>query len=200
MAYSSAAWSNRVPLPRPRAGAATQRWVTCSQPPHRLPRRPPNHSPRPLFKKKPTGYQLSWPVAAILYEERDSLTNRLSESLGSGSNTTFSSSISDSCRGVVEDADEVACLTRRGIGDLVAAAGAVGDDQRLGRCGSHFRQDVELTDLQRHLVMLGFVAEGSRHTAAGRLEGLDSEAWDQLQCLHRGAGCRKGFLVTMPMM
>src|SRR5258708_6320061 len=96
-----------------------------------LPSRPPNHSPRPLFRKKPTGYQLSWPVAAMLYEARDSVTNRLNESPGSGSNTISSSSISGSGisgsgGGVVEDADEVPGFTPGGIGDLVTATVAVG--------------------------------------------------------------------------
>ena len=43
-----------------------------------LPSRPPSHSPRALFRKKPTGYQLERPVAAMLKEARLSVTNRLS--------------------------------------------------------------------------------------------------------------------------
>src|SRR5262252_3784697 len=180
MAYSSAAWSNRVPLPRRRTGAATQRCVTCSQPPHMLPSNPPSHSPRPLLRKKPTGYQLSWPVAAMLYEARDSVMNRLSASLGSGSNTISSFSISRSRGRFVEDPHQVTGLPPGGVCNLMAAARAVGDEQGVRRRGAHLRQYAEFANFQRHLVVLGLIAERSGHAAACRIERLDGEAADQL--------------------
>ena len=112
-----------------------------------LPSRPPNHSPRPLFRKKPTGYQLSWPVAAMLYEARDSVTNRLWESLGSGSKTISSFSISGSGGRVVENADEMAGLAPCSIGNLVTAARPIGGEYGMGRRRTHFRQHPELADL-----------------------------------------------------
>ena len=51
--------------------------------------------------------------------------------------------------------------------------------------------------LQRHLVMLGLVAERARHAAAGRIEGLDLEAGHELQRRGAGAGGGEGLLVAM---
>src|SRR5205085_10736232 len=99
-----------------------------------------------------------------------------------------------SCSGgrFVEKADEVAGFAARRVGELVPAARAVCGEQRIGRCRTHFGQYAELADLQRYFIMLGLVAERAGHAAAGRVERLDSEAWDQLQglcCGLDGAEC-----------
>src|SRR5580658_9561384 len=67
------------------------------------------------------------------------------------------------------------------MGDLLATAGAGRDENRLRGSGAHSGQDAELADAERHVVMFGLVAEGAGHAAAGRLEGLDLEAGDELQ-------------------
>ena len=81
----------------------------------------------------------------------------------------------------------MAGVAAQGVGDLVAATGAAGGEERLGGCGAHPRQHAELADPERHRVMLGLVAEGAGHAAAGRIEGLDLEFGDQLQGFDRGA-------------
>src|SRR5580692_3764516 len=86
-----------------------------------------------------------------------------------------------------------------GIGDLVAAARAVGGEQRVRRCRAHPRQYAELADLYRYFVMFGFIAERPGHAAARRVEGFDLEARDQPQRLYRGADGAECLLVAMPV-
>src|ERR1700741_4017117 len=102
-------------------------------------------------------------------------------------------------RSIVEDTDKVAGRGADGVGDLVTAAGAVRGEDSTGRCRPELWQYAELTNLHRHLVMLGLVAERPGHAATGRIEGLDGEARDQLQGLHRGSDRGKRLLVTMPV-
>ena len=83
------------------------------------------------------------------------------------------------------------------VGDLVAATGAAGGEEGGGRRRAHFRQNAKFADLQRHFMVFGLVAEGASHAAAGRIEGLDRQIGDQLQCLDRGADSGKGLLVAM---
>ena len=66
-----------------------------------------------------------------------------------------------------------------------------------GGGGAHLRQDAEFADLQRHVVMLGLVAERAGHAAAGRVEGLDLELRDQPQRLGRRADRAERLLVAM---
>src|SRR5712671_6197819 len=135
----------------------------------------------------------------MLYEARDSVTNRVKASPGSGSNTISSSSISHTQRGgVVEDADEVPGLAAGGLGNLMAAARAIGGEQGIASCHAHLRQHAELTDLQRYLVVLGLIAERSCHATACRVEALYRKIGNELQSLDRRADRGKRFLVTMP--
>src|SRR5437870_1980407 len=113
--------------------------------------------------------------------------NRRKASPGSGSKT-ISTSIMSTChrgRRIVEETDDMAGVSPGSVGDLVTAARAVGGEQCIGRRRPHLRQHPEFADLQRQLVMLGLVAEGSRHAATGRLKGFDRETRDQLQSRYR---------------
>ena len=56
----------------------------------------------------------------------------------------------------------------REVGDLVPAARAVGDDERVRRRGAHRRQQRELRHSHRHVVVRGIVAEAAGHAAAAR--------------------------------
>src|SRR6266851_5229173 len=127
--------------------------------------------------------------------------NRRNASPGSGSKTISISVMSNSHRGrrVVEDTDEMAGLAAGGVGNLVTAARAVGGEQCAGCGRPHLRQYPEFADLQRQRVMLGLVAEGSRHAAAGRVEGFDVETGDQLQRRYRRVDRVERLLVTMPV-
>src|SRR3954452_1216790 len=102
-------------------------------------------------------------------------------------------------RGVVEDADEVAGLAAGGVGDLVAAARAVGGEKGSGRRRAYPGQHAELADLQRYVVMLGFIAERPSHATASRVEAVCAETGDQLQRLHRSTDGSESLLVAMPM-
>src|SRR3712207_2111049 len=63
-----------------------------------------------------------------------------------------------------------------GMGDLVAAAGAGGDDDCLVRRGPNGREQDSLAVAQRQVVVLALVAEGAGHTAAATVDlaGLQS--------------------------
>src|SRR5215469_10365486 len=135
----------------------------------------------------------------MLWASRLSTTKRLSASDGSGSKTISSSCISGTRRGFVENTDDVAGLASGAIGDLVAAAGAVGGQDRVRGRSPHLGQDAELADFERHLVMLGLVPERPGHAATGRGECLDGKARDQLQGRDRGADRAERLLVTMSM-
>ena len=69
----------------------------------------------------------------------------------------------------------------RAIADLLATAGAVGDQQRRRIGRAHRRQQRELGHRHRDLEMFGLVAEGAGHAAAARLDGLDLEVGDARQ-------------------
>ena len=75
-----------------------------------------------------------------------------------------------------QHARDVHRLALRAVLDLVAAAGAVGDDQRVGRGLAHRGQQVRFAHLHRHLVVLGLVAEAARHAAAGRFDRVAPSA------------------------
>src|SRR5215475_15546126 len=66
-------------------------------------------------------------------------------------------------------------LSVAAVGDLVAAGGAVGNDQRIGGSLAHRRQQRQLGHGERGLVVLGLVAEAAGHAAAARLDHADSE-------------------------
>src|SRR5579883_1380972 len=89
------------------------------------------------------------------------------------SSPSFSRS-SDAHR-AIEHARGMERFPRRAMRDLVAAARAGGDEDRVGRGLAHLGQHAEFADLHRDFVMLGLVAEGSCHAAAGALEALDLE-------------------------
>jgi hypothetical protein len=69
----------------------------------------------------------------------------------------------------------------RTVGDLVAAARAVGDDQRSRFRLAHRRQQRKFRHSHRHVVVRGLKAERACHSAAARLDHLDGEPGDELQ-------------------
>jgi len=77
------------------------------------------------------------------------------------------------------------------LGDLLAAAEAVGDDQGVGRRLAHRRQQRKLGAAHRHFVALAALeAESPGHPAAAGLEhpGVDAEAVQQILGAADGAG------------
>ena len=90
-------------------------------------------------------------------------------------------------------------LAPRPVQDLMSTTGAVRDDQGIGLCRAHARQEARLRHPHRHLEVLGLVAECPSHAAAARDDGLDLETGDQAQrLLHRWHGA-KGLLMAVPM-
>ena len=69
----------------------------------------------------------------------------------------------------------------RAVVDLVAAGGAVGDDERVGVGLAHRGQQRELAHRHRDVDRVGAVAERAGHAAAARLHGLDLQVRDQLE-------------------
>src|SRR5713226_4007797 len=53
---------------------------------------------------------------------------------------------------LIQNPYDVARFAAGAFGDLVAAAGAAGGEQRLGRRRAHLGQDAQFADLHRHLV------------------------------------------------
>src|SRR5207253_1911335 len=64
--------------------------------------------------------------------------------------------------------------TPGGMRDLLPARGACCQHQVLGAACAHVREEGELADLQRELVVLPLVAERARHAAASRRDLFDS--------------------------
>src|SRR5580700_3725840 len=54
----------------------------------------------------------------------------------------------------------------RALGDLLAAAESVGDDQPVGRGMADGGKEFQFTDRDGNIVLIGFKAEGTRHAAA----------------------------------
>ena len=81
--------------------------------------------------------------------------------------------------------------------DLVAAGGAVGDDQRVGLGLAHGGKQRELGHLERDVDGVGAVAERAGHAAAARFDGLDRQVRDELEGrFDRGHGGER-FLVAV---
>jgi len=87
-------------------------------------------------------------------------------------------------------------LARRSVGDLMAAAGTVGDEQRiLGR--ERTLEGARARPSSSRRVVPGLVAEISRHSAARRFDRLDFQLRNERQRpLDRGHGA-EGLLVAM---
>src|ERR1051325_1987160 len=74
----------------------------------------------------------------------------------------------------VEHLGEVQGTPAGRLGDLLATAEAVGDDQRFGRRLAHGGQQGALTALHGYPVMLLLEPEGARHTADRKSTRLNS--------------------------
>ena len=61
------------------------------------------------------------------------------------------------------------------VGNLVAATGAIRNDERAFAGGAHGRQQRGFGHRHRDFVMLGLVAEAARHAAAGALDRFGLE-------------------------
>src|SRR3712207_6537931 len=83
----------------------------------------------------------------------------------------------------LKHACDVYRIARCAITNLMAAARAVRNDQRICRRIANARQQRELTHCDRHIVVPCFVPEASRHAAAARHDGLDSELRYEVQDL-----------------
>src|SRR5919198_526103 len=72
---------------------------------------------------------------------------------------------------------EVQRPAARRVGDLLGAAEAVGDYERLRVCSADGREEHALSRLHRDVVVLaGLVAERARQSAAAGIDGLELEA------------------------
>src|SRR6185312_12752345 len=98
-----------------------------------------------------------------------------------------------------EDSRGVQRLASGAVLDLVAAARAGSDENGVHRRTAHLGQHAELADPERHVVMLGLVAEGAGHAAAGAVEGLDPETRHQLQGRDAVSHGVERLLVAMPV-
>src|SRR5260221_2779267 len=89
--------------------------------------------------------------------------------------------------GAGHDPRDVNGLSRRAIGDLMATAGAVGDEERVLARGADLGKQCELGHFHRDRVLPGLVAEAAGHAAAGGLDRLDLQLRNQGQRpLHTG--------------
>src|SRR6185369_18063481 len=80
----------------------------------------------------------------------------------------------------LQDLCEVQRLAVRALLDLLPAAEAVGDDERVARRRAHRRQQHPLADAHRDLVVVAIEAERAGHAAAAGVELLEVET-DLLQ-------------------
>ena len=101
----------------------------------------------------------------------------------------------------LEHAHDVDRLARppatRQVGDLVPAARAVGDDQRVRRRRADGRHQRELGHAHGDVVVCGIVPETSRHSATARLDEIHAELGDEAQHrLRRRYGIER-FLVAV---
>ena len=67
-------------------------------------------------------------------------------------------------------------MAARRLDDLLAAAEAIGDDQRVPGGRPHRRQQDALPTLDRDIVVVFLEAEGSGHAAAARVQDGDVQA------------------------
>src|SRR5581483_7138474 len=82
------------------------------------------------------------------------------------------------------------------VADLLTAADAVGDDERIAR-GTHGGQHTELAHFHRYVVVLGVEAERAGHAAAAGFDRPDVELWNQAQGLLHRAHEAECFLMAM---
>ena len=88
-------------------------------------------------------------------------------------------------------------LSGRRIADLVAATGSVGNDEGFVGGGADGGQQIQLSHLHGDVVVLGFVAEGAGHAAAGAGYGAHFEFRDELEDGFDGAHAVEGLLVAV---
>ena len=77
----------------------------------------------------------------------------------------------------LQDFGQVEGVTWRGLGDLLAATEAVGDDQPVGRRLADGGEEFEFADGNGEVVFVGLEAERARHaaTAGGGALEVDAE-------------------------
>ena len=97
----------------------------------------------------------------------------------------------------LDDARHVDRLPSRSVPDLVAARGAVGDDDGVGRRVAHRRQQRQLTHRERHVDGVGVIAEGAGHAAATGLDRLHREFGNELEHALDRAHRAERFLMAM---
>jgi hypothetical protein len=83
--------------------------------------------------------------------------------------------------------------------DLLAAAGAVGDDETALVRGSHLGSERELRHLFRDGFVLRIVTEAARHSATARLDRLDVQLRNERERSSNIGHELEGFLVAMPV-
>src|SRR5262249_42901628 len=98
----------------------------------------------------------------------------------------------------LHDLCKVESMTVAALGDLFAAAEAVGDDPGVSRRAADGWQTLEFADRQRNVIFVGYKAEGARHSAATRRRGLNVQT-KAAQKLFLGRHLHDGFLVAMAM-
>src|SRR5262249_5335421 len=87
----------------------------------------------------------------------------------------------------------------RAILDLVAAGGAVGDQECFGSRAANGGQQRQLGHLDRGIVGVGAVTECTGHAAAAGFDGLDLQIRNQPQRLLDRLERAEGFLVAVTM-
>src|SRR5215467_1623341 len=89
------------------------------------------------------------------------------------------------------------CFPTAAVADLVTTAESIGDDPRRRRGSSNRRQQRRFRHAHRDVVVLRFVAEGTRHSAAARFDDSRRKSWYPAQdLLDRRDRC-ECFLMTV---
>src|SRR5271165_7121008 len=100
---------------------------------------------------------------------------------------------------VCEDSHRMYGGATRQIGDLMSAGGPVGDHEVLRARLAQGGQQVGLRHGSRDVLGLRLIAEGARHAAAGRLDGLHRKARDEAERGERSLEGAEALLVAMSM-
>src|SRR5690349_13099120 len=79
------------------------------------------------------------------------------------------------CQRHLQHLSDVDRMAVRAVRDLMAAGGAVGDDEGVGTGLAYGGKQRKLGHRHRSVVVLGFVAEAARHATAARVDGLDGK-------------------------
>ena len=103
------------------------------------------------------------------------------------------------CQRVSEHPRNVYRLALRAVSNLVATAGAVRNQQRIGFARARGRQQIEFSHPHGHVVMFRVIAERACHPAAAGFDEFNFKLWNHLQDLLNGPHDAECFLMAVAM-